>query len=519
MSEKVLEKKIKWHVDHFLTIKDLVKWGASAHSIELSTESLEKVEKARSIFLEALHSGRWIYGSSSGFGPLAGQKIDRSEGAMHQQHLLYHLATGVGEHLSSVQSRTMCVLRLFQLSRGYAGISYTTLSQLLNLYSLNVTPVVPSLGSVGASGDLTPLAHAALAISGEYKVAYKGEVWEGSSWFEQMTVAPVRWKEGEALAYVNGTACMAALAAISCFQAQKVWEQSLLHTFIMGETQAAFQEAWNPLLGEAKPHPGQQRVLSFLTYWGKGSDWLSGSPTDHLQEIPRLPQDPYTIRCAPQLLGAVSDQLAYVEEVVTREINSASGNPTIFTETEEIIHGGNFNGQSLAFAADTLTQALVYMGVYAERRIARMTDPHLNLGLPAYMVRGKLGFQSGLMGAQVTASALVAQLRSLATPLAIQSIPTNNNNQDIVSMGTLAAWRSHQCVELLMQILAIEAILLAEAVEIRQKQFALKSFAQITCDWKEKLRKKCPAILTDRPLSDEIQVIAQEIAKGLLLPS
>ncbi|MEL6733402.1 MAG: aromatic amino acid lyase, partial [Bacteroidota bacterium] len=201
MSEKVLEKKIEWHIDHFLTIKDLVKWGASAHSIELSVESLEKVEKARSIFLEALHSGRWIYGSSSGFGPLAGQKIDRSEGAMHQQHLLYHLATGVGEHLSSVQSRTMCVLRLFQLSRGYAGISYTTLSQLLNLYSLNVTPVVPSLGSVGASGDLTPLAHAALAISGEYKVAYKGGVWEGSSWFEQMTVAPVRWKEGEALAY------------------------------------------------------------------------------------------------------------------------------------------------------------------------------------------------------------------------------------------------------------------------------------------------------------------------------
>ncbi|MEL6132431.1 MAG: aromatic amino acid ammonia-lyase [Bacteroidota bacterium] len=353
-----------------------------------------------------------------------------------------------------------------------------------------------------------------MGLSGKYRVNHHDTVWEGDTWFTFHHMMPIRWQEGEALAYVNGTACMTALATLALDEGQKAWKQSLWHTFVMGEAQAAFKEAWHPLLGQAKSHPGQQLVLEQLTQWGMASQRLQDQSMGTHQNEQRLPQDPYTIRCAPQLLGAVYDQLSYVESVVTREINSASGNPTVFVDEGIIIHGGNFNGQSLAFVADTLTQNLVYMGVYAERRIARMTDPSLNLGLPAYMVREKLGLQSGLMGAQVTASALVAQLRSLATPLAIQSIPTNNSNQDIVSMGTLAAWRSTQCAGILAQILAIEAILLGEAVEIRQEQETCKAFAPITSKWRAELREKIPSLTQDRPLSDEIQMMAEIIREG-----
>jgi len=469
---------------------------AESGNLRLTKETEHQVTAARKSLLSHIERGTWIYGVSSGFGPLAAHGIDPARGEQHQQHLLYHLATGVGPVLSPKQARAVWALRIFQLSRGYAGISLESLQQIILLYNSGLQPEIPSLGSVGASGDLTPLAHLALEIS------------EGSPRLQGQS--PVIWQEKEALAFVNGTACMTGLAACNQTDADQALEISLIHSLMFGECLGAFSEAWNPLLASVRPHAGQVYVSEKLARWGQQSQWLSHD-REHAFEPPfteRWPQDPYSLRCVPQLLGAVYDQLRYHEAVVTTELNSASDNPTIFPAEDKILHGGNFNGQHISFVSDSLVQAMVYLGVYAERRIARLTDANQNHGLPPFMATSPVGINSGLMGAQVTASALTARLRSLATPLAIQSIPTNGNNQDVVSMGTLAAWRGHEVMQILYEILAIEAMAVKEAMRIRQEQAPAKAFSSVAQLWATKVQACMPALTQDRPLFSEIQHLA-----------
>ncbi|MEO0468074.1 MAG: aromatic amino acid ammonia-lyase [Bacteroidota bacterium] len=495
-----------------INIDQLVSFARQGTLFSLSLPQEEKVKRARSFLMEKLAAGHWVYGTNSGFGPLAGHDIAPVEQTANQLHLLYHLATGVGPLLAADQVRAMWALRLHQLSIGHSGISLDTLNRLIELFNLGIVPHVPSLGSVGASGDLTPLAHLALALCGEGRIAWRGEIFEGNTWFIKQQIAPIVWQEKEALAFVNGTACMTAIAALNQVALRQAIDLSLQQAFVFGELESAFLDAWHPLLSQIKPHPGQQLMAEQLFVWAKDSEWIL--PADRRKAKGRakqLPQDPYSIRCIPQLLGAAWDQAVQHEHVVIREMNSASDNPSLFPEQDQILHGGNFNGQQLAFAADQLSQAVCFLAVYAERRIARICDPTLNEGLPAYLIRNKQGLHSGFMGAQVTASALTARLRSLAIPLAIQSIPTNLNNQDMVSMGTLAAWRGHECMEHLFQILAIEAMMLCEAVDIRIERQPKRRFSSQTKRWQSGIRRYFPPLMQDRPLSDEIHSLARQL--------
>lgn len=517
---------------NLLTVSGLVQLGKEDSTIHLSTDHIQKVSQARQFLVEQLLVGKWVYGANSGFGPLANEAIHPDQALQHQAHLLYHLATGVGQPLPLEIARSVWALRLHQLAQGHSGISPQTLTELVNLFNAHVLPLVPCLGSVGASGDLTPLAHLALSLSGEGEFYFNDQKFTGKEWFIQQEVKPIQWKEKEALSFVNGTACMTAIAAHNHSLASKALHLSMLFAFMFGETQSAYQEAWLPLLSSVKKHDGQRAVAEQLTTWAEDSDWMtpvgrhegdeekyrkmqrsnvSGKGSQFFKNkefLQKLPQDPYTLRCVPQLLGAVWDQLTHHNMVVEREIRSASDNPTVFAEEGHIFHGGNFNGQHISFVSDMLTQMVVYLGVYAERRIARLTDPSLNLGLPAFLVRRELGLNSGFMGAQVTSSSLVAHLRSLATPLSIQSIPTNANNQDIVSMGTLAAWRCYECLGWLYKILAIEAMMLGEAVDIRREQMPHKEFSSKTRLWMEELRTQFEILDVDRPLAKEVDQVA-----------
>ena len=481
--------------------------------ISLSQDAQQRVHAAHALLLEKITAGDWIYGYSSGFGPLAAERSKQEDNSLHQKNLLYHLATGQGEALSRVESKAVLALRIRQLALGYSGISLETLLTIIKIFNAGFIAVIPSLGSVGASGDLTPLAHLALSLSVEDQVFDGDKEITAAAWFELKGLKPLHWKEREALAFVNGTACMTALAALNFEQAKKAFSLSLKQTFIYGEMLGAYREAWHPLLAQSRPHPGQKMVSETLYNWSLNSEYFI--PKEQFEGRgdfdEKLPQDPYSIRCAPQLLGAVQDDFEALEKAINIEINSASDNPTIFTTEERIIHGGNFNGQHIAFASDKLNEKLVYLSVYSEKRISKICNPKYSHGLSAFLKSEPSGINSGFMGAQVTATALMVELKLAAKSVSIETMSTNGDNQDMVSLGTLSAWRGSEMMSKVFAILAIEAMVLTEAIAQRQKKIERK-LSSTSLDFYKNMRTVFPALEKDRPLAQEITVLAKYLA-------
>jgi tyrosine ammonia-lyase len=478
--------------------------------ILLAQDAQERVQAAHKLVRRKVAEGDWIYGYSSGFGPLAMEDTALEDNPQQQKNLLYHLASGQGQPLSLQVSRAILALRIRQLALGYSGISLNTLEQIITIFNAGFSAIIPSLGSVGASGDLTPLAHLALSLAGEGEVYMNAAHVEAELWFKHKGLAPIFWQEREALAFVNGTACMTALAALNLVQAQKALARSEKQVFIYAEMLGAFREAWHPLLAQARPHSGQKELAEKLYHWSLDSDYFIAEEQFKGQDEfeGKWPQDPYSIRCAPQLLGAVQDDLRSIEETINIEINSASDNPTIFIEEQRIIHGGNFNGQHLSFASDKLNEKLIYLAVYSEKRITKICNPKYNLGLSAFLKSKPAGLNSGFMGAQVTATALLIELKLSGKSVSIESLSTNNDNQDMVSLGTLSAWRGREMFAKLFSILAIEAMVLSEAIDQRQAHKQRK-LSLISTEFHKEIRSIFPPLKKDRALAKEISALAQ----------
>ncbi len=490
------------------TLYDLAKDRKS--QILLAQDAQERVQAAHTLVQTKIAAGDWIYGYSSGFGPLALEAARTEDNPQHQKNLLYHLASGQGEALSVEESRAVLALRIRQLALAYSGISLNTLAQIITIFNAGFSAIIPSLGSVGASGDLTPLAHLALSLAGEGEVYTDTGIVESHIWFKQQGLASILWREREALAFVNGTACMTALAALNLVQAQKALARSEKQVFIYAEMLGAFREAWHPLLAQARPHPGQKELAEKLYQWSLDSEYFIEEEqfTGQFEFEGKWPQDAYSIRCAPQLLGAVQDDLRSIEETINIEINSASDNPTIFIEEQRIIHGGNFNGQHLSFASDKLNEKLIYLAVYSEKRISKICNPKYNLGLSAFLKSKPAGLNSGFMGAQVTATALLIELKLSGKSVSIESLSTNGDNQDMVSLGTLSAWRGREMFAKLFSILAIEAMILCEAIDQRQA-FKQRKLSVISRDLLNEIRPLFPSLKKDRALAKEISALAQ----------
>tara|TARA_R110001592_G_scaffold17518_2_gene73727 strand:- start:18853 stop:20385 length:1533 start_codon:yes stop_codon:yes gene_type:complete len=482
----------------------------SKSQIVLAQDAQERVLMAHTLLQTKIAAGDWIYGYSSGFGPLAHEAARTEDNPQQQKNLLYHLASGQGEALSVEESRAVLALRIRQLALAYSGISLNTLEQIISIFNAGFSAIIPSLGSVGASGDLTPLAHLALSLAGEGEVYADTAIVESHIWFKQQGLSPILWREREALAFVNGTACMTALAALNLVQAKKALARSEKQVFIYAEILGAFREAWHPLLAHARPHSGQKELAEKLYHWSLDSDYfIEEEQFTGLDEFAgKWPQDPYSIRCAPQLLGAVQDDLRSIEETINIEINSASDNPTIFIEEQRIIHGGNFNGQHLSFASDKLNEKLIYLAVYSEKRISKICNPKYNLGLSAFLKSKPAGLNSGFMGAQVTATALLIELKLSGKSVSIESLSTNGDNQDMVSLGTLSAWRGKEMFSKLFSILAIEAMILCEAIDQRQA-FKQRKLSAISSDFQNEIRPHFPSLKKDRALAKEISALAQ----------
>jgi len=504
-----------------LTPRNVFDVATGAYSLTLGEHARTRMQASHATLARMVAERRRIYGVTTGYGPLASHPVSPEHAATLQRNLVYHLCTGVGKPLSRLHTRAMMVARAASLARGYSGIGQPLFTTLLDCIRLDLVPVVPEMGTVGASGDLTPLAHVALALLGEGEMWYRGERLPSAEAMHAAGLAPVTLGHKEGIALVNGTACMTGIAAINAERAQRAADLALRLSVLFAECLGGRLEAWDPRFGVARPHAGQVAAHAALARWSAGSTRLRATvqPPERLDEsqahdgwLPEgeLPQDPYTIRCVPQLVGAVLDVLAFHDNIVATELQSATDNPLVFADDEAILHGGNFYGQHVAFASDTLLLGVAKLAIHAERCIARITDRAQNQGLPAFLHGGPDGVNSGFMGAQVTASALIAELRTRAVPASIQSVPTNANNQDVVTMGTIAARKTADVLDLVYLVLSIEALALAQAAELRGGS-ALAGFApasQALVGW---IRETAAPLIADRPLAPDIERLAARL--------
>ena len=475
-------------------------------------------DRRRAVLAERRH----VYGLTTGFGPLANRFVSPEDGTALQQNLVHHLASGVGPLLGWAESRAMVLARLVSISRGVSGASGGAIDALLAVLNSDLAPDIPARGTVGASGDLTPLAHLVLCLQGRGGFhSRSGEALTGPAALDRLGRAPLALHARDGLALVNGTSAMTGIALINAAAVRRALDWSVALTAALAEALCGHAEAWHPQLAELRPHPGQRAVTEALQSRIAGSTLC----THALTSARRLPlagappaehpgQDAYTLRCAPQVIGAAHDMAAWHADTVLRELNSVSDNP-VFPEDDDIaaLHGGNFMGQHVALASDALSNAVLVLAGLAERQIARLTDERLNRGLPPFLHRGTCGLNSGLMGAQVTATALLAEMRATGGGAAMQSLSTNAANQDVVSLGTIAARLAADRLATLAQLHGILALAVAQGVELRQEARPDGRISPATASLLGWIRRHSPRLDTDRPLGPEIEEIGRAIAR------
>jgi len=440
-----------------LTLDGLEAVARRGQVIAIAPGARARVEAARRVVDDAVAAGRVVYGVTTGFGSFADVHIPAPRLRELQLNLIRSHAAGVGEPLGEAETRGLMLLRVNVLAKGHSGVRPATLDLLVAMLNRRIHPVVPSQGSVGASGDLAPLAHLALALVGEGDVVWDGRRLPAAEALAAVGLEPVVLEAKEGLALINGTQLMTAVSGLALAEALRLALAAdvagALTLDVLKGTDVAFDER----IHAARPHPGQAvsaRNLRAL---------LAGSAVRESHRDCGKVQDAYSLRCIPQVHGAVRDALAYAERTIAIELNAATDNPMVFAETGELLSGGNFHGEPVAMAADMLAIAVAELGAISERRIERLVNPTLS-DLPAFLAR-EGGLQSGLMLAHVTAAALASENKGLAHPASVDSIPTSANKEDHVSMGVTAAHKSARAVANTRRILAVELLAAAQALE------------------------------------------------------
>lgn len=486
-----------------LTLEQVAAVAREGEPVGIAPEARRRMLESREVVERLAVAGTPVYGVNTGVGHLADVRIAPEELAQLQKNILRSHACGTGEPLSREEVRAMMLVRANVLAKGLSGIRPVVAERLCELLNRGVTPVVPSRGSVGASGDLAPLAHMALVLIGEGEAEYGGERMAGAEALRRAGLEPLEPAAKEGISLVNGTQAMLAVGCLELLAAEVLVDAA---DFICAMTVDALRgtpRAFDARLCAARPHPGQARSAANMTALLEGSEIRAS----HLG-CSRL-QDAYSLRCAPQVHGAVRDVLAEARRVFAIELNAATDNPLIFGE--EVLSGGNFHGQPLAFALDSMATALAALSAISERRVDRLVNPALNEDLPAFLA-SRPGLESGLMMAQVTAAALVAENRALAAPASAGSIPTSGGKEDFVSMGMTAALKLKPIVANTRAVLAIELLAAARALDVLRP---LRSGPGIEAA-REELRKISPPIEHDRPLTGDIARVAAWIASGAL---
>jgi histidine ammonia-lyase len=477
---------------------------AEGAACALSPSARRRVQKARRTVLAALQSGRHVYGVNTGFGQLAEVRIPSADLAQLQKNLLRSHAAGVGAPLSERTVRAILLLRANCLARGHSGIRLETLELLLEFLRRGIHPVVPRQGSVGASGDLAPLAHIGLALMGEGEVFYQGRRIPARAALRRAGLRPARLEAKEGLALVNGTQVMTAIGVLALLRAERLATCADLVGAMSLEALRGSHRPFDARLCEARPHPGaQQSARNFRKL-------LRASAIERSHRDCGRVQDAYSLRCMPQVHGAVRDGLAYVRRVLQIETNASTDNPMVFADDGEIVPGGNFHGQPVSLALDHLAAAVSALAAISERRIERLLNPSLS-DLPAFLAHDP-GLHSGFMLAQVTAAALVSENKVLAHPASVDSIPTSAGKEDHVSMGVLAANKAEQVVEHTATVLAIEALVACQALDFLRPLEPGRGVEAA----RRALRRAIPHLDRDRPLAPDIEAARRLVDEQVL---
>ncbi|MCE9557416.1 MAG: histidine ammonia-lyase [Armatimonadetes bacterium] len=484
-----------------LTLDQIEAVALDFQPVSLGDTARSQMTASRQVIDEIIAKGQVVYGVNTGFGKLSDVTIPNDKLKLLQLNLVRSHACGVGPSLEQGEVRAMLLLRANVLAKGFSGARPECAEQLVELLNQKIHPVVPSRGSVGASGDLAPLAHLALVLIGEGTAEVDGEVISGAQALAKRGLTPLELGAKEGLALLNGTQAMGAVGALALIRALRLVRLSTMVGTMtidaLRDTPAAFDER----IQAVRPHAGQIETAKLLRETIEGSEIRES----HRYEDNRV-QDAYSIRCMPQVHGAVLDVLKHVQSVLEIESGSGTDNPLVFANEGDVISGGNFHGAPLAYAFDYASIVLTDLGSIIERRIERLVNPDLSEGLPAFLAKNP-GMESGFMMAQVTAAALLCECRVLAHPSSCDNTPTSAGKEDHVSMGMTGALKMSQIVGFVERILAIEFLAAAEGVEHRRP---LKSSPVIET-LLLKLREVAPKVTEDRALGIDIESVANEI--------
>ncbi len=487
-----------------LSLAEIARVALAHEPVELARDARPAIDASRRVVEQIVARQQVIYGVSTGFGKLSDVHVPPDKLDQLQVNLVRSHACGVGRPLSEPEVRAMMLLRANVLTLGFSGIRLAVIELLLEMLNRRVWPVIPEKGSVGASGDLAPLAHLALSLIGEGEAFYENVRLPSTDALEKAGLRPAELRAKEGLALLNGTQGMHAVGGLALWRAQRLVQVADVAGAMTLEALKGTPVAFDPRIHAARPHPGQQAVARHL----RGLLQESEIRASHVQGDPRV-QDAYSLRCMPQVHGAVRGALAHCEEVLAIESGSATDNPLVFVDNGDVLSGGNFHGAPLALALDYAAIAMTDLMSIGERRIERLTNPDTNEGLPAFLAQ-QPGMQSGFMIPHVVAVALLNEAKVLAHPASVDNLPTSAGKEDHVSMGMTAALKLRTIVENAEHLFAIELLAAAEGLEFRRP---LKAGVGVERAFAE-LRGIVPRLEEDRVLSSDIEQVAEAIRAG-----
>ena len=486
-----------------LSINDVVAVARKYREVGLSDSAKEAMQKSRGFVEDILRENRVVYGISTGFGEFSKITISGGDREKLQRNLILSHSVGVGDFFTEEVVRGIMLLRVNSLARGFSGIRLSTVEKLIELLNKKITPAVPQKGSVGASGDLAPLSHVAAVILGEGYVMKDGAAVPSLPVLKEAGIEPIELAAKEGLALINGTQAMTSVAALVLHDARQLLKIADIAAAMSLEALGGTMKAFDERIAKIRPHPGQLQSVRNINRLTAGSAILKDNKNEKVQ-------DAYSLRCISQVHGASRDAWMRTLDTVDIEMNAVTDNPIVMADTGEIVSGGNFHGQPVALVMDYLKLALAEIGNISERRINRLVDPHLS-GLPAFLVKDG-GVNSGLMIAQYTAASLVSENKVLVHPASADSIPTSANQEDHVSMGTVAARQAREILDNVRYVLSIEMMAAAQGMDFHAKKPGVGTHPAYA-----HIRKLVPFIEKDRILNNDFDAIYGAIAGGTLV--
>lgn len=499
----------------YLTINDFASVIFNNEAITLDDLLVNRVEKSFN-FLKSFSANKVIYGVNTGFGPMAQYRIQPEDQLQLQYNLIRSHSSGTGNPLSPIHVKAAILARLNTLALGKSGVNMTVISLMKELINRDITPLIFAHGGVGASGDLVQLAHLALILIGEGEVFYKGERRSTQEVFKMEGLQPIDVKIREGLALMNGTSVMTGIGIVNALLTDKLVDFSLQASCMINEIVQAYDDHLSQELNNTKLHNGQRVVAQKMRNHLKNSQ-LTRNRQEHLysgdntEEIfKEKVQEYYSIRCVPQILGPIYDTVLSVKDILEKEINSVNDNPVIDVETEQVYHGGNFHGDYVSLEMDKLKLVVTKISMLAERQLNYLLNSKINEILPPFVNLGKLGFNFGMQGVQFTATSTTAENQALSTSMYIHSIPNNNDNQDIVSMGTNAAVMCSNVIENTFEVLAIELITIIQAIEALNYQDKLSSSSKKLYD---EIRNIVPVFAEDMVMYPYVHQVKEFLKK------